>query len=125
MIMEKMTTGFNIRPSCFSVFLLIFAIQPVTESNDVIFYTLSAVMGLSILIMLVSGIISLSKNKRGFIKSAVTPNTPFQFFYILTAVVGIVVAYSLNSNAYKGWIFMLILLMIPVLIPSPEIDKTS
>ena len=125
MIMEKMTTGFNIRPYCFSVFLLIFAIQPVTESNDVIFYTLSAVMGLSILIMLVSGIISLSKNKRGFIKSAVTPNTPFQFFYILTAVVGIVVAYSLNSNAYKGWIFMLILLMIPVLIPSPEIDKTS
>jgi hypothetical protein len=125
MIMEKMTTGFNIRPYCFSVFLLIFAIQPVTESNDVIFYTLSAVMGLSILIMLVSGIISLSKNKRGFIKSAVTPNTPFQFFYILTAVVGIVVAYSLNSNAYKGWIFMLILFMIPVLIPSPEIDKTS
>ena len=125
MIMEKMTTGFNIRPYCFSVFLLIFAIQPVTESNDVIFYTLSAVMGLSILIMLVSGIISLSKNKRGFIKSAVTPNTPFQFFYILTAVVGIVVAYSLNSNAYKGWIFMLILLMIPVLVPSPGIDKTS
>ena len=125
MIMEKMTTGFNIRPYCFSVFLLIFAIQPVTESNDVIFYTLSAVMGLSILIMLVSGIISLSKNKRGFIKSAVTPNTPFQFFYILTAVVGIIVDYSLNSNGYKGWIFMLILLMIPVLIPSPEIDKTS
>ena len=125
MIMEKMTTGFNIRPYCFSVFLLIFAIQPVTESNDVIFYTLSAVMGLSILIMLVSGIISLSKNKRGFIKSALTPNTPFQFFYILTAVVGIIVDYSLNSNAYKGWIFMLILLMIPVLIPSPEIDKTS
>lgn len=125
MMMERMNPGLNIRPYCFSVFLLLFAIQPVTETNDVMFYTLSAVMGLSILIMLVSGIISISKNKRGFIKSAVTPNTPFQFFYILTAVVGIVVDYSLNSNAYKGWIFMLILLMIPVLVPSPGIDKTS
>ena len=123
--MEQMNPGVNIRPYCFCVFLLLFAIQPVAEAHDLAFYTLSAVMGLSILIMLVSGIISVSKNKKGFIKSVVTPNTPFQFFYILTAVVGIVVAYSLNSNAYKGWIFMLILLIIPVLVPSPEIDKTS
>lgn len=119
-----MTPGFNILSYCFSVFLLCFAIQPVTEANDVMFYTLSAVMGLSILIMLVSGIISISKDKKGFIKSVLAPNTPFQFFYILTAVVGIIVDYSLNSNGYKGWIFMLILFMIPALVPSPEIDKT-
>ena len=118
---ERMSQKFNIRPHCFSVFLLLFAIQPVAEANDVMFYTLSAVMGLSILIMLVSGIISISKGKKGFIKSAVTPNTPFQFFYILTAVVGIIVDYSLNSNGYKGWIFMLILLIIPVLAPAPKI----
>ena len=122
MMMGRMNPGLNIHPYCFSVFLLLFAIQPVTEANDVMFYTLSAVMGLSILIILISGIISISKDKKGFIKSVLAPNTPFQFFYILTAVVGIIVDYSLNSNGYKGWIFMLILLIIPLLAPSPKID---
>lgn len=121
-MMERMNPRLNIHPYCFSAFLLLFAIQPVTEAHDVMFYTLSAVMGLSILIMLVSGIISISKSKKGFIKSVLAPNTPFQFFYILTAVVGIIVDYSLNSNGYKGWIFMLILLIIPLLAPSPKID---
>lgn len=64
MMKERMSQKFNIRPYCFSVFLLLFAIQPVAEANDVMFYTLSAVMGLSILIMLVSGIISISKGKK-------------------------------------------------------------
>lgn len=55
MMMGRMNPGLNIHPYCFSVFLLLFAIQPVTEANDVMFYTLSAVMGLSILIILISG----------------------------------------------------------------------
>ena len=121
--MKRTALNFNIRPYCFSVFLLLFAISPVTEMNDVIFYTLTAIMGLSILVMLISGIVSISKDKKGFVKSALTPNIPFKFFYVLTAAAGIVVGYSMNSNIYKFWIFFLVLEIIAILTPAPKIEK--
>lgn len=124
--MKRIAFNFNIRPYCFSIFLLLFAISPVTEANDMMYYSLLAVMGLSILVMLVSAIISISKDKKRFIESAIVPpDVHFWFFYMLTSVVGIVIGYSLNSDTYKFWIFLLVLMIIPILIPTPKTEKTQ
>lgn len=124
--MKRMAFNFNIRPYCFSIFLLLFAISPVAESNDVVYYAILAVMLLSLLVMLASAIISISKDKKGFIESAIAPpDVHFWFFYILTSLVGIVVGYSLNSDTYKFWIFLLVLMIIPILIPPPKTEKTQ
>ena len=121
--MKRTALDFNIRPYCFSTFMLLFAISPVTEANDVVFYTLSAIMGVILLVILVSAGISISKDKKGFVKSALTPNIPFKFFDVLTSVVGIVVGYSMNSNSYQFWIFLLVLTIIAILIPTPKTEN--
>lgn len=116
--MEKIYLRHNLPSFIFSIFLFLFAIEPVLVKIIVIDYIVWSLIMLCGIIWLVICIISIAKDKQNFILS-LTSTSRFSFFNIASALIGLIISYSLNSNLIKLWIFLLVINIVSILIPSP------
>lgn len=101
-----------------SIFLFLFAIEPLLDNIKILYYIVISMMMLCVAIWLLCCVKSMVKDKLNFI-SSLTSKSIFPFFDIASSVIGLIISYSLNSNLFKLWIFLLVLNIIFILIPNP------
>jgi hypothetical protein len=116
--MKKRYLRHNLTSFMFSIFFFLFAVEPALEKINVIDYIVWSLIILCETIWLVSCIISIVKDKQNFILN-LTSTSRFSFFNIASALIGLIISYSLNSNLIKLWIFLLVINIVSILIPRP------
>lgn len=116
--MGKIYVSHDLPSIMFSIFLFLFAVEPVFEKINVIDYIIWSLIMLCGAIWLVSCIISIGRDKKNFIISLAS-KSQFSFFNIAGALIGLIISYSLNSNLFKVWIFLLVINLVFILMPNP------
>lgn len=116
--MEKIYLRHNLPSFIFSIFLFLFAVEPALVKINVPDYIVWSLIILCIAILLVSCIVLIVKDKRSFVVSFASTSR-FSFFNIASALIGLIISYSLNSNLVKLWIFLLVINIVAILIPNP------
>lgn len=104
----------NLPSVMFSIYLFLFALEPALE-NIKLYYILLVLCGA---IWLVTFIISIITHKQYFILNFAA-KTKLSFFDVVSALIGLVISYSLNSNLFKLWIFLLVINIVAILMPNP------
>lgn len=117
-IMENIYLRYNLPSFSFSILLFLFAIEPLLVKSNVINHIVWSLIILSGLIWLFSCIVLIIKDKHNFIIN-LTSTSQCLFFNIASALIGVIISYSLNSYLIKLWIFLLIIFIVSVLIPDP------
>ena len=120
--MEKIFLRHNLPSIMFSLFLFLFAIEPVFEKIIIIDYIVWALIMLCVIILFVSVISLIIKYKMVFILS-LTSKSRFSFFNITSALIGLIISYSFNSHLVNVWIFLLVLNIVDILTPDPFKQK--
>jgi hypothetical protein len=116
--MKKIFLVKNLSPIMFSAFLFLFAIEQALENINILYYIVLVLMILCVVLLLFSSVKSIVKDKQNFVLS-LTSKSIFSFFDIGSALIGLIISYSLNSNLFKLWIFLLVINIITILIPHP------
>lgn len=106
----------------FSVLLFLNALLPIFEINNIIFYTLSSLMILCVLMGIVHCAKAIVKDKRSFVLN-LTSRSVFSFFDAIIALIGLIIAYSFHTNMLNFWIFILVCSIAFILMPSPKIKS--
>jgi len=64
------------------------------------------------------------REKQNFVLNLASKSI-FSYFDIVSALIGLIISYSLNSNLFKLWIFLLVINVLSILIPNPYKKKKS
>lgn len=99
----------------FSIFLLLFALEPLFGSVPAADY---AVWGL-IVLCLVLMIKDLVKDARGFL-SRYTSRSVLSVLDIVICLIGVAVSYAVDAGMSSFWILMLVLTVIAYFLPAPK-----
>ncbi len=105
----------NLSNLMFSLFLFLFAVEPIFENIEILDYIVWSIMILCGVVWLASFIKSIVKKRKDFMSKSL-----FSFFDIASSLIGSIISYSLNSHLFKMWIFLLVINIIFILIPSPR-----
>lgn len=108
----------------FSILLFLNALLPIFENINIIFYTLSSLMILCVVIGIVHCTKAVVKDKRSFILN-LTSRSVFSFFDAIIALIGLIIAYCFHSNMLNLWIFILVCSSAFILMPSPKIKSDA
>jgi len=103
--------------------LLLWAISPVTENNDWLFYTCAVLSILSFLVFITGLIIVYKKDRKKFPTYLLgTPRD--NLFYLFISIAGIIICYSLGifDHAYFWW-FLLIASILQLLFPNKNLVR--
>lgn len=108
----------------FSVFLLLFAIEPLFAGMPMVDYAVWGLIVLCIVLLIVSLARNLAKDARSFL-SRYTSRSVFSVVDIVINIIGVAVSYAVESNLNAFWIFMLVLTVISYFLPTPKGAKTE
>lgn len=124
MFMRKSFLMKNLSQIMFSVFLFLFAVQQALESINILYYIILVLMILCVVVWLVSCFKTVMREKQNFVLN-LTSKSILSYFDIVSALIGLIISYSLNSNLFKLWIFLLVINVLSILIPNPYKKKKS
>lgn len=100
----------------FSMFLFLFAIEQALENINILYYFVLVLMMLCVALGLFSSVKSLVKDKQNFILN-LNSKSIFSYLDAGSVLIGLIISYSLNSNLFKLWIFLLVITVITILMP--------
>lgn len=124
MFMRKSFLMKNLSQIMFSVFLFLFAVQQALGSINILYYIILVLMILCVVVWLVSCFKTVMREKQNFVLN-LTSKSILSYFDIVSALIGLIISYSLNSNLFKLWIFILVINVLSILIPNPYKKKKS
>lgn len=103
--------------------LLLYAILPVTENKDWVFYTCAIFILISFLIFFVSVVIAYRKDRKN-IKTYICGTPHDNLFDMFISLAGIIVCYSIDiPNRAIFWLFLLIMAIFQILYPTKRFEK--
>jgi hypothetical protein len=106
----------NLSSIMFSMFLFLFAIEQALENINILYYFVLVLMMLCVALGLFSSVKSLVKDKQNFILN-LNSKSIFSYLDAGSVLIGLIISYSLNSNLFKLWIFLLVITVITILMP--------
>lgn len=106
--MKRFYFSSNMYSYLFSIFYLLFAIEPIIEDNRLMSCIVYVLMALFAVSSLICYIISIVKDKTVFLRS-LTSRTPSALINSAIAVLGLIISVLFHSDLFKVWIFFLIL----------------
>lgn len=122
--MEKKYLRHNLPSVMFSIFFFLFAIEPVLAKIKIIDSIVWVLIILCGSIGLISCIIFTVKDTRNFFINLASTSR-FSILNIASALLGLIISYSLNSHLIKLWIFFLVINILYLLIPNPFRQQKS
>lgn len=103
----------------FSVFLLLFAIEPLFAGMPMVDYAVWGLIVLCIVLLIVSLVRDLAKDARGFL-SRYTSRSVLSVLDIVICLIGVAVSYAVDAGMSSFWILMLVLTVIAYFLPAPK-----
>jgi len=103
---------------CINIALLLYAIAPVTEKKDVVFFLDNILSVVFVVLYVINSCVAYGKDREKFLSgfTDITPNTVFNGMVIIA---GIAVGYSMDlPNVVMVWCFFLFLYIIYIVIPA-------
>ena len=99
----------------FSIFLLLFALEPLFGSVPAADYAVWGLIVLCLVLMVVLMIKDLVKDARGFLSRSV-----LSVLDIVICLIGVAVSYAVDAGMSSFWILMLVLTVIAYFLPAPK-----
>lgn len=103
----------------FSIFLLLFALEPLFGSMPAADYAVWGLIVLCLVPMVVLMIKDLVKDARGFL-SRYTSRSVLSVLDIVICLIGVAVSYAVDAGMSSFWILMLVLTVIAYFLPAPK-----
>lgn len=103
----------------FSIFLLLFALEPLFGSVPAADNTVWGLIVLCVVLMVVLMIKDLVKDARGFL-SRYTSRSVLSVLDIVICLIGVAVSYAVDAGMNSFWILMLFLTVIAYFLPAPK-----
>lgn len=103
----------------FSIFLLLFALEPLFGGMPTADYAVWGLIVLCIVLLLVFLVRDLVKDAHGFL-SRYTSRSVLSVLEIVICLIGMAVSYAVEASMNSFWILMLVLTVIAYFLPMPK-----